>query len=384
MLFPPLPVTRPPANLWDERASAPTSTAPKASSVINPNLVASNSPRRHSVQYPAKTHQQKTSGSPVQAPRVTELITQSAGFSLSNSYRYSPSSRKQLAQRFYSASAVPSNSPHSKRHPPVPLFNSTGHPPQTQNQNQVIDHRRVMSAANVEDLHGLFDLTSSIGDDAESPLVQALLSPYHYAQSSFTAVNDIGVPGQSTGTVSPKDLMMDGSAPPSTSFTDLSTPSFESPGLFSHDTSPAYPDQELGPGHEEWDPLFPTESLAPSLDEVDAALMVKTGSPASPMIRDLSSSGYSPGSDSAKAKNYSSVAGINSRRREKPLPPIKFDGSDPIAVKRARNTEAARKSRARKVERNDAMERRIAELEKSLEESQRREQYWRALAENHA
>ena len=53
-------------------------------------------------------------------------------------------------------------------------------------------------------------------------------------------------------------------------------------------------------------------------------------------------------------------------------------------MKRARNTEAARKSRARKLQRTDDLEGRIAELEKSLEESREREQYWKALAQSKA
>lgn len=244
---------------------------------------------------------------------------------------------------------------------------------------------RNMTDPTHSDFNGLFDLTTSFVDDLESPIQSTMLSPHQNAHSGFTAVNDSGVTGQSTGTISPKDLMMDASAPPSTSFTDLSTPSFESPGLFSNDTSPMFPvDQELGPGHEEWDSLFPVnDSFAPPMDEITVALTaaVKTAPPASPMIRNPSSPGYSPNSDSVKAKNYSSVAGVNSRRREKPLPPIKVDSSDPVAVKRARNTEAARKSRARKVEKNDAMERRIADLEKSLEEAQKSAAYWQRLAE---
>jgi len=179
-------------------------------------------------------------------------------------------------------------------------------------------------------------------------------------------------------------LVLDNSAPPSTSFTDLSTPPFDSPGLFSHDTSPMFPvDQELGPGHEEWESLFPTnDTFALPVDELKAVLAgtVKSGPLASPMIRDPSSPGYSPNTDS-RSKKYSSVVGVNSRRTGKPLPPIQVDDSDPVAVKRARNTEAARKSRARRAERSDAMERRISELEKSLEEAQKSAAYWQNLAE---
>jgi len=60
---------------------------------------------------------------------------------------------------------------------------------------------------------------------------------------------------------------------------------------------------------------------------------------------------------------HSSVAGVNSRRRDKPLPPIIVeDPSDTIAMKRARNTLAARKSRERKAMRLDELEEKIDKL----------------------
>jgi hypothetical protein len=227
--------------------------------------------------------------------------------------------------------------------------------------------------------------TNQYLDDFDSPAELNMLSPHHLANHSFTAAGSPA--GQPLETVSPKDLMMDASAPPSASFTDLSTPSFESPGLFSNDTSPMFPvDQELGPGHEEWDSLFPvTDAFSVPVDDVTAAIsaLSKAKPVASPMTRDVSSPGESPNPGSGRSSTkHSSVSGVGSRRREKPLPPITYDSGDPIALKRARNTEAARKSRARKMARQDAMERRIAELEKNLEEALRREQYWKFLYEN--
>lgn len=205
-----------------------------------------------------------------------------------------------------------------------------------------------------------------------------------FSASSFATVND-PLNGQPPGTVSPKDLMGD-SAPPSTSFTDLSTPSFESPGYFSQDTSPLFAaDAELAPGHESWDSLFPVNDDFSNSHLDDPSLfpskMPKDVAPPSPMIRNGSSPGQSPSVRNSGSGRQSSVSGVNARRREKPLKPVNYDTSDPVAVKRARNTEAARKSRARKVERQDHMERRISELEKSLEEAVEREAYWKALAE---
>lgn len=186
-----------------------------------------------------------------------------------------------------------------------------------------------------------------------------------------------------SGTVSPKDLQVD-TAPPSTAFTDLSTPSFESSGYFSNDASPLFADADLGSGHEDWESLFPSDSAA--LPEVKPAAPAPAPAPApamtpqaSPMVASASSPGASP--RSGRSGRHSSVSGVKARNRDKPLPPIVYDASDPVAVKRARNTEAARKSRARKLELQESMERRIAELEKQLEEARQSEQYWKSIAQ---
>ena len=60
----------------------------------------------------------------------------------------------------------------------------------------------------------------------------------------------------------------------------------------------------------------------------------------------------------------SSISGILSRLRNKPLPPIIVeDPNDTVAMKRARNTLAARKSRQRKMQRFEELEEHIAKLE---------------------
>lgn len=70
-------------------------------------------------------------------------------------------------------------------------------------------------------------------------------------------------------------------------------------------------------------------------------------------------------SGSVPAESTSAPSGVSGRRRDKPLPPIIFDDSDEvIAMKRARNTLAARKSRERKAQRLDDLIQKIAALEK--------------------
>ena len=82
----------------------------------------------------------------------------------------------------------------------------------------------------------------------------------------------------------------------------------------------------------------------------------------------------SSNSPSAGHGRHSSVAGVNSRRRDKPLPPIIVDDpADTTAMKRARNTLAARKSRERKAQRLDDLELKIAKLEEERD-------HWKRIA----
>lgn len=223
-----------------------------------------------------------------------------------------------------------------------------------------------MSTSSIpQDLPDIFDLsTNQFIDDFEVSAEPTMFSQ-QFMNSGLGAVTD-PLAGPPAGTVSPKDLMMDASAPPSTSFTDLSTPFFDSPGYFSQETSPMFPgDNELAPGHEEWESLFPVNDgfSSTNLDDLSAAVSAPPKTvppPPSPMVRAASSPGQSTGTSrngsSTSTTKHSSISGVGSHRRTKPLPPIKYDPDDPVAVKRARNTEAARKSRARKLERQEEME----------------------------
>lgn len=227
-------------------------------------------------------------------------------------------------------------------------------------------------------------LVDSLDSTADGSLLDG--SFYNNKNPTFTSVNASTHTGPPGGTVSPTDLMMDASAPPSTSFTDMSTPSFESPGYFSHDTSPLFAtDSDLGPGHEDWESLFPTESLPaikPDDQKPNNVAARQAPSLASPMTRTVSSPGQSPRTGRSSTRRPSSISGVKARNRDKPLPPIVYDQCDPVAAKRARNTEAARKSRARKIELQETMQQRISELERNLEESRQREQYWKSIAES--
>lgn len=387
MLFPSAPAPSTPST--DSRVSLPSTTTHKPSA-LEPFLVQSqlkHRPRRHSSLSLQQQHQFAGS-SPAQVTRL--FPPQSTGFPLSTSASSSSLSRS----RYRDTASVPFNSPLSYR-PPVPFFNgsrsssssSWSYLHRKQQQFQNYQRRRLMSHPDLADMSDLFDLPSHpFGDELES----TMLSPQQYSTPGLMPTPD-SMAGAPSGTISPKDLMMDASAPPSACLTDLSTPSFESPGYFSQDPSPMFPtDMEFPPGHEEWDPLFPTndnDAFSAAFDstslEVAAAMPPpKARAHQSPMVREASVSSPAPSpAPSRGSTKPSTVAGVNARQR-KPLPVIQYDSSDPVALKRARNTEAARKSRARKMQRADLMEQRIADLEKSLEESQKREQYWKALAQN--
>lgn len=217
------------------------------------------------------------------------------------------------------------------------------------------------------DLFGL-NSASAAFPDMDSPLA---FDPLDEAGFLSTAPS---------GTISPRDLMNDSSVPPSGTFTDMSTPSFESPGNFSQNPSPMFTDLDLA-GHEDWPSLF---EGAPEMNAFDLAhleglqveapfksqpekpvLQVNTA-PRSPLKRSASSMASPPVSATGGTK-HSTTSGVNARAR-KNLTPVEFDPNDPIAAKRARNTEAARKSRAKKMEQQASADQRIAALNKLLAE----------------
>ncbi|KAK5171573.1 hypothetical protein LTR04_001597 [Oleoguttula sp. CCFEE 6159] len=200
-----------------------------------------------------------------------------------------------------------------------------------------------------------------------------------FAPSAFTAVNDSNSSiSASTRTVSPKDLFNDPtSLPPSTAFTNLTTPGstyLDTPDD-NYEPSPLFDTGNNTQSNDAWFSLFPddddaapaslerttssTSYMSTSLVEgtpSQSPLVVHPGSP-----RKRPSSGCSP-SASGVVGMHASVAGVASRKRDKPLPPIVVDPNDEKALKRARNTAAARKSRDKKVRKMEEYEAMIAEL----------------------
>ena len=209
------------------------------------------------------------------------------------------------------------------------------------------------------DLFGLPSAGHHAGMGSPFDLTQLPLG--HEADGAFS-------PAVPSGTVSPKDLMFENSVPPSGAFTDLSTPPFDSPGTFSQNPSPLFTDADVGT---EWPSLFNDGSAMNSFDaafgftglaETKEEEFQKPALPMSPAPKRVVAKA-SPVSATGGTK-HSTVSGISRSRKE--LSPLEFDTSDPIAAKRARNTEAARKSRARKLERQTAADTTINDLKDQL------------------
>lgn len=190
--------------------------------------------------------------------------------------------------------------------------------------------------------------------------------------SPYTTFSTRSFSSETMQTVSPQDIFGDtlGSAPPSTAMTNITTPDMnESPYLDSYNTSPMFQGESV-PMQNDWFSLFPEQELVqtqpspptatPELERSNSAeSMARTTSSDSHLILDT------PLHRRKSSVNGSPVAGSvtkSRRRREGPLPPIKVDPTDPVALKRARNTLAARESRQRKHDHVQNLERQISDL----------------------
>jgi len=181
-------------------------------------------------------------------------------------------------------------------------------------------------------------------------------------------------------TISPQELFMN--PPASTATINLASPLslFDSPSD-SYDTSPLFGADDISP-EGQWYSLFPEtnpdpedSSVSPPMPNLSQPESHAHGESAafteeeraeespctSPLFRSTSSS----------ATRRSATSGV---RKRAPLPPIVVqDPSDTVAMKRARNTLAARKSRAKKMERMEEMEAEIESLKEQVE-------HWKDLA----
>lgn len=241
--------------------------------------------------------------------------------------------------------------------PPVPPF--PGNPP---HHNSTGSIPQISGNMVLEDLH---DLSMSAALDSV-----AFTSP---ALGVFDPTASVSSNSSHVGTVSPNDLLLQDpylSAPNSTALTTLTSPSDYNESPYSDfNVSPNFApgDIDMMPDGMWYPPLFPAAAAVgdASVPSSDAVVDVSDLSPdrKESGSRHKSSHGHSHSRTPSTATKHSSSAGVNSRRREKPLAPIVVDDlNDCVAMKRARNTLAARKSRARKQERLDELEEAIAKL----------------------
>lgn len=185
-------------------------------------------------------------------------------------------------------------------------------------------------------------------------------------------------PSPGYGYMSPQQLFMDPadvSAPNSTALTHMTTPTstFEPSPVYSDWESPLFEVENDTGGN--WSSLFPETSDASAVDQTPA-VEPDTLEKQKPTSR----KGSAAASPSAR---LSSVSGVSaSRRRSKPLPPIHVsDAGDEKSMKRARNTLAARKSRARRQNHIEELEAHVKELEQKLEKTQQERDHYKQLYE---
>ena len=178
-----------------------------------------------------------------------------------------------------------------------------------------------------------------------------------HGDDGFTRANDPTASALTFDTVSPQDLFLDRtmSAPNSNVFTNLTTPSMYNDSL--NDVSP----DQLDSG--DVSPMFETNDTAggcnwyPLFDEDDssAEALRMVQSTSSDSFTSLNLSGNLPDKDDT-LRRLSVAAGIaKARRATRTLGPIDVDRDDSSAVKRAKNTMAARKSRQKKRDIEDCL-----------------------------
>ena len=349
-------------------------------------------PRRNS------THQVSSSVYPYKNLRVSGIIKGTGSLSSSPSIQQFNSPTGSQQQRFYANSAPSSTTglhqQSSRSRPPVPLFsNSTGniHPQNISNMSPSHDFEGIsfpMSSSSPEpklnlsrsDLpsDNMFDLkTFTSAPDSGDALFDGSLN----FGSHFESINEPALPQTpNLQTVSPQDLMVDSmSAPPSGAFTDLTTPgtsTYDSPYMAnSTETSPLFTEESFGHDPDKWPSLFDPIEEESNKGPVSHFAGLDSSPPcAAPK---MSRNASSPGQSSPRASHqgrHSSTSGVGSRRRDQPLPAITVDApTDVVAVKRARNTLAARKSREKRVERTEQLVNQVTQLEAEVE-------HWKNIA----
>lgn len=179
--------------------------------------------------------------------------------------------------------------------------------------------------------------------------------------SGCVQTNELAEPdSSSSNTVSPQELFaMTPSAPNSNSFTNLTTPSmYDGSPDDSFETSPLFGNDQISG---QWTSLFPDEgdSYGPAAELTQDVLSSNESLPkpdSAPMDRTASSSSMDLKSEEMLRHRPSVSSGVSKNKRTgRTLGPIEVDEHDSKALKRAKNTMAARKSRQKKRDVEDGL-----------------------------
>ncbi|THV47032.1 hypothetical protein BGAL_0340g00020 [Botrytis galanthina] len=303
------------------------------------------------------------SASPLPQNQRVAAIIQSTGHSSNSAFTNRFNSPAQLVQHqhFYASAPVsPATLQQPQRsRPQVPLFSqSTGSIPRTPNMAfQDMD----LFGDEFTPFEGGSSTQNSYSSAFSSPAIPTMYDPINNLSSSSSTTN--------MSFVSPRDLSLrdsfaTASAPNSAAFTNLTTPS-------TYNESPAFEYQDSpfigqdGPNDtttvqsgDPWFSLFPDAENFEQANATNSPLLVEEELEVAEQLNAKKDTRRKSGSATSP---MSATSGI--RKPSKALPPIIVeDSNDTVAMKRARNTLAARKSRQRKMQRMEELEDEITRL----------------------
>ncbi|KAF7909169.1 hypothetical protein EAE99_011539 [Botrytis elliptica] len=303
------------------------------------------------------------SASPLPQNQRVAAIIQSTGHSSNSAFTNRFNSPAQLVQHqhFYASAPVSPailQQPQRSR-PQVPLFSqSTGSIPRTPNMAfQDMD----LFGDEFTPFEGGSSTQNSYSSAFSSPAIPTMYDPINNLSSSSSTTN--------MSFVSPRDLSLrdsfaTASAPNSAAFTNLTTPSTynESPA-FEYQDSPFIGQDGLNDNTtvqtgDAWFSLFPDAENFEQANATNSPLLVEEELEVAEQLNAKKDTRRKSGSATSP---MSATSGI--RKPSKALPPIIVeDSNDTVAMKRARNTLAARKSRQRKMQRMEELEDEITRL----------------------
>lgn len=251
--------------------------------------------------------------------------------------------------------------------------------------------------------HDFFDFSNEpFNEDESSPdhqIFQDNTAPemdysIDFSSPMFNPINGMasGQRSELPTTVSPKDVFID-SNPSSSVTTNMTTPAslLNDTPLSQYLDSPAYSNTDspwgdnLDMENHTFPSLFPADNTGFDDDVFSQQTVHQSVEPMGPprMTR-IRSSPDSSTSLGATHSRHSSIAGVRARKRNQPLPEVfPKEPDDPVAVKRARNTMAARKSREKKVQRLEELAATVDTLMQDKAELEQQVTYWRGLAQGH-